>query len=192
MTSPTPYIPIVDELEVINMLLRDERRNNHLSELVPALQSQMPGGSVEDQDQRIIKRPPTHLGQYPSIEMIFQGTAYNQSGDQITQGFVSDRYRYRVRFDIAMGRNQSIIYNGVTYTNIDSPKALMVIYKVLHATLCSEYGYNTEPDVRLSWSDVRQESMSFSPGGNDYIDKFLVGYEFLMEIQRPYFPINFP
>ena len=56
----TPYLALVNELDVIQELLRDPDRNFHFNELVPFNDGKgdTPGGDSADNDANLTQQPP--------------------------------------------------------------------------------------------------------------------------------------
>jgi len=181
-----PYFPIRDELKTLMKLLRDPDLNFHLNELIELQNSVIPGGDEQDRDLTMLRRDPDHQGNLASMRLEIVSISSMRFAEVIKTGVLTDHLQMRVRFDISLGRNQMIIYDGVSYN--ESPTTLRIISEVLIATLASSPRYS-DPDGDVCIVDIRIDGMTFGQnirGSN--IDTLGLHVTFTIEKYRPYDP----
>ena len=189
-----PYLALVDELDIIHELLRDENVNFHFNELVPydGGAGDTPGGSPAANDHHLTQEPAWTEEQFPNVFMTttdINGIAW---GDSRHAGYLTDVYMITVVFRIQMRRDQILNYGTQSFHK--STKGLRAIYDVLSAI----FGHHTpfKSDVAigtstgfLTFSDVRGVGVGIQFGKadiSDAIDTLVATWQFDVEKSYTY------
>lgn len=135
-----PYVTIQDEIELIYELLTDPERNFHLNDILKIDDSYIKGGSEMERNKQIGRRKIDHFGQLPYLSMERIGVTSIEFGMPISRDTLVDRYQARIKFDVYVGRDEEVVYNGIHY--YDSQRSAFLINELILHTFVHSPRYS--------------------------------------------------